>query len=81
MSQRREPWVVDPDDPRAPPTEIWERLTEAQRQQVVESLPSEFAPNEAQPPEGDQHTEAVYGARTALRRFFGKLGHSILPSS
>ncbi len=77
MSQRPEPWLVDPDDPRAPPQELWDRLTEAERQLVVDSLPSEFPPNEASPPEGDQHTEAVYGARTALRRFFGKTGRSI----
>lgn len=77
MSQRPEPWVVDPDDPRAPPQELWDRLTESERQHIVDSLPSEFPPNEARPPEGDQHTEAVYGARTALRRFFGKMGRSI----
>jgi Uma2 family endonuclease len=77
MSLRPEPWVVDQEDPRAPPQEIWDLLTDEQRQHVVDSLPSEFPPNEAQPPEGDQHTEAVYGARTALRRFFGKTGRSI----
>jgi Uma2 family endonuclease len=74
---RSEPWVVDEDDPRAPPEDIWQRLTEAQRQRIVDSLPSEFPPDQAHPPEGDQHTEAVYGARTALRRFFGKTGRSI----
>src|SRR5687767_5614690 len=77
MTQRPEAWLVDPDDPRAPPQEVWDRLTEAERQRVVDSLPSEFEPRESQPPEGDLHTEAVYGARTALRRFFGKTGRSI----
>jgi Uma2 family endonuclease len=77
MSQRPEPWVVDPDDPRAPPQELWDRLTARQRQHIIDSLPSEFPASEAHPPEGDQHTEAVYGARTALRRFFGKMGRSI----
>jgi Uma2 family endonuclease len=77
MSQRGEPWVVDEDDPRAPPEEVWQRLTEEQRQRIVDSLPSEFPPDQARPPEGDQHTEAVYGARTALRRFFGKTGRRI----
>ncbi len=77
MSLRPQPWVVDQEDPRAPPQEIWDLLTDEQRQHVVDSLPSDFPPNEAQPPEGDQHTEAVYGARTALRRFFGKTGRSI----
>ncbi|MBN1609962.1 MAG: Uma2 family endonuclease [Polyangiaceae bacterium] len=74
MSQRPDPWIVDPEDPRAPPQEIWDRLTPAQRDHVLASLPSEFPPNEACPPEGDLHTEAVYGARTALKRFFSKTG-------
>lgn len=69
--------MVDPDDPRAPPQELWDRLSDDQRQRIVDSLPSEFPPNEAQPPEGDHHTEAVYGARTALRRFFKRGGRSI----
>jgi Uma2 family endonuclease len=74
MSQRPEPWIVDPHDPRAPPQEIWDRLTQAQRDLVASQLPSEFPPNESCPPEGDLHTEAVYGARTALKRFFSKTG-------
>lgn len=77
MSQRPDPWLVDPTDPRAPPEEIWNRLSEAERQRVVDSLPSEFEPTESTPSEGDLHTEAVYGARTALRRFFSKTGRSI----
>jgi Uma2 family endonuclease len=68
---------MDPADPRAPSQEVWERMSEAERRQVVDSLPSEFPPSEAHPPEGDQHTEAVYDTRTALRRFFGKIGRSI----
>jgi Uma2 family endonuclease len=77
VSQQPDPWVVDPDDPRAPPQELWDRLSDDQRQQIIDSLPSEFPANEAQPPEGDHHTEAVYGARTALRRFFNRGGRSI----
>lgn len=52
-------------------------MSEPQRQLVVDSLPSDYPSTEAHPPEGDQHTEAVYEARSALRRFFGKLGRSI----
>jgi Uma2 family endonuclease len=77
MSQRPDAWIVDPDDPRAPPMEIWERMTEAERQRVVDELPSEFPASEARPPEGDPHTEAVYDARTALRRFFGQTRRGI----
>jgi Uma2 family endonuclease len=52
-------------------------MSEAERQHVIDSLPSEFEPSEALPPEGDEHTEEIYGARTALRRFFGKSGRRI----
>jgi Uma2 family endonuclease len=77
VSQRPAPWVVDPDNPMAPPQELWDRLSEAERKRVVESFPSEFEASEAHPPEGDLHTEAVFGARTALKRFFGKLGRRV----
>jgi hypothetical protein len=33
-------WVIDPDDPRGPPQEIWDQMTPAERQRVVDSLPS-----------------------------------------
>jgi Uma2 family endonuclease len=62
--------MVDPDDPRAPPTELWERLTEEERAAIVDALPSEFPPSEASPPEGDDHFDAFSGARDALRRWF-----------
>jgi hypothetical protein len=51
-------WIVDPDDPRAPPQDIWDRMTAEERQRVVETLPSEFDVSEASPPEGDFHFEA-----------------------
>jgi Uma2 family endonuclease len=77
VTDRPERWIVDPDDPRAPPQELWDRMSEVERERIVESLPSEFEPTEANPPEGDHHTDAVYGARTALRRFFGKIGRRV----
>lgn len=61
-------WVVDPDDPRAPPTEIWERMSEAERQAVIDALPSEFPVDKAKPPEGDWHVEAFTRSRSTLRR-------------
>jgi Uma2 family endonuclease len=70
-------WVIDPDDPRAPPTELWERLTPEQRAEIIASLPSEFAPSEAMPPEGDDHLDAFTGAREALRRWYRDRGRSI----
>ena len=77
MSERATRWMIDEEDPRAPPQEVWDRLTEDERERIVDSLPSEFPPSEANPPEGDVHTEVVYGTRTALRRFFGKTGRRI----
>jgi hypothetical protein len=41
-----EPYRIDPNDPRAPPQEVWERLTPEERVRLVESLPSEFAVEE-----------------------------------
>ena len=70
-------WTVDPDDPRAPPAEVWERMTERERARVIASLPSEFEPTESSPPEGDVHSDVVYGARDALRTYFRKLRRRI----
>ncbi len=77
MSQRPEPWIVDPEDPRAPPLEIWEQLSPAQRARIVDSLPSEFEASEAQPPEGDPHFNAKVSARKTLGRFFERIGRRI----
>jgi Uma2 family endonuclease len=70
-------WTVDPEDPRAPPTEIWNQLTPEQRAIVVESLPSDFPPSEASPPEGDLHLDAFTGPREALRRWYRERGRRI----
>ncbi|WP_437899553.1 hypothetical protein [Sorangium sp. So ce124] len=35
-------WVIDPDDPRAPPQELWDRMTPEERQRVLDTLPSKF---------------------------------------
>jgi exonuclease III len=51
-------WVIDPEDPRAPPQELWDRMTPAERQRVVDALPSEFEVSQTSPPEGDFHFEA-----------------------
>ncbi|HEY6724870.1 MAG TPA: Uma2 family endonuclease [Polyangiaceae bacterium] len=77
MSQRPEPWIVDPEDPRAPPLDIWEQLSSEQRARIVDSLPSEFEASEAQPPEGDPHFNAKVSARKTLGRFFERVGRRI----
>jgi Uma2 family endonuclease len=77
MSRPPEPWFVDPAEPRAPPQELWDRMSEAERERVVESLPSEFPVNEAAPPEGDRHFNAKMNARRTLGRFFERMGRRI----
>ncbi len=37
MSQRPEPGIVDPADPRAPPQELWDRMSEVERERVSRS--------------------------------------------
>lgn len=64
-------WDVDEDDPRAPPTELWEAMSVEQRQAVLDALPSEFPATEASPPEGDFHDEEGSRLKRGLRRFFG----------
>ncbi|MCA9625348.1 MAG: Uma2 family endonuclease [Myxococcales bacterium] len=77
MTQSSPAWVVDPDDPRAPPREIWERMSAEERAAVVAALPSEFPASEAQPPEGDDHLDAFTQPREALRRWYRDRGRQI----
>jgi hypothetical protein len=67
-------WIVDPRDPRAPPTEIWASMNAEERAAVIAALPSEPAVDAGAPPEGDAHYDAADGPRKTLRRFFDKLG-------
>ena len=56
-------WVVSLDDPRAPPTDVWNAMSEAERQAVLDALPSEF-PAEQQAREAEQKArEAEQKAR------------------
>jgi Uma2 family endonuclease len=66
---------VDPNDPRAPPSDVWARMSPAERQRVVDSLPSEFP--RATPPEGDEHFTAKIGARSALGGYFTRIGRRV----
>jgi len=74
---RPDSFVVDPDNPMAPPQDVWDRMTEAQRRHVIVSLPSEFEPSEAMPPEGDHHFDAVVSTRSSLRGHFQRLRRRI----
>lgn len=74
-----ETWAIDPDDPRAPPQEVWDRLDEEARREVVASLPSSIP--RAMPPEGDEHTEPKERSKLTLREFFRRRGRSVYLAS
>lgn len=69
MTQR---WTLDEDDPRAPTTDTWRAMTEAQRAHVLATLPSEW--EDAEPPEGDPHWVPKVAARKTLERYFSRIG-------
>lgn len=71
---------IDPADPRAPSMEEWERMTPAQRADVVAMLPGEEK-LELWPPEGDEHRKAKTKATDTLDAFFKRIGRKIYVSS
>jgi Uma2 family endonuclease len=74
-------WTVDPEDPRAPPADVWEAMSPAERRRVVDSLPSELPVSEALPPEGDAHFNAKVGARDVLGGYFARTGRRVYVAS
>ena len=68
-------YVLDPDDPRAPPQDVWDAMSELERRRVVASLPSEIP--RATPPEGDAHSSPKARAREALDEWFRRRGRSV----
>lgn len=73
------PFDIDPDDPRAPAQEDWERMTAEERDRLVAMLPIQV-PEELQPPEGDPHFKAKVRARQTLDSFFHRTGRRIYVS-
>ncbi|MFO0567321.1 MAG: Uma2 family endonuclease [Polyangiaceae bacterium] len=73
-------WTVDPEDPRAPPREVWERMTPAERERVAATLPSDM-PLDLHPPEGDSHRKPKERARDALDEYFRSIGRRVYVSS
>jgi Uma2 family endonuclease len=71
------PYRVNPDDPRAPSQEIWDRLTAEEREAILASLPSEFPVSEEAAPEGDPHYEAKSRARETLKGYFSRIGRKV----
>jgi len=64
---------IDEADPRAPSEEIWNRLTQAEREAWIEALPASV-PFELYPPEGDMHSDAKDGIAGTLRAFYRRTG-------
>jgi Uma2 family endonuclease len=73
-------YVFDPEDPRAPTNEQWERMGPDERARVVAMLPAEV-PLDLLPNEGDPHRKAKLGALDALEGFFQRTGRKIYLSS
>jgi Uma2 family endonuclease len=73
-------YVFDPEDPRAPAVEEWERMLPDERARVVAMLPAEV-PLDLLPNEGDPHRKATRGALDALDGFFRRTGRRIYLSS
>lgn len=72
------PYRVDPDDPRAPPLEVWRQLSPAERARIIAELPSEV---NLGPPEGDAHRVPKQRALEALEAFFKRAGRNVYFSS
>ena len=62
--------------PKAPAVAEWERLTPAERQHVIDTLPNEVTDAELSPPEGDAHFLGKLGPYDALRTFFKRSGRA-----
>lgn len=73
-------YTVDPDDPQAPPQEMWDCMTPAEREHVCEMLPAEV-PIDIVAPEGDLHREAKEDTLDALGTYFRKGGRRVYLSS
>jgi Uma2 family endonuclease len=73
-------YVFDPEDPRAPDLDQWERMSPDERARVVAMLPAEL-PLDLLPMEGDPHRKATRGAFDALDGFFRRTGRRVYLSA
>jgi hypothetical protein len=68
-------YTVDASDPRAPSQAVWDALSESERRQVLDSLPSEIP--RTSPPEGDEHQLPKERSKLTLREYFRRRGRSV----
>jgi Uma2 family endonuclease len=70
-------WTIDPEDPRAPPTDIWQRLTRRAAARDRRG-PAERVPRvRSEPARGGHPPGRVHRAARRLRRWFRGRGRSI----
>ncbi len=77
MKQTIEGWSLDPADPRAPPQDVWDRLSDEERALVVASLPPDSPVDESATPEGEPHNDASTVARDSLRGHYERHGRAL----
>jgi hypothetical protein len=75
----RSAYRIDPQDPRAPTTEEWAALSDAERANIVAQLPSE--PPTDTVPEGDRHRIPKEKAVQALSEFFTRIKRRVYLSA
>lgn len=78
MASNPSSFRVDPADPRAPSEQVWRELTPAEKQRVLDELPSEY-PNAH--PEGDHRRIPKEKALDALQGYFQRIGRRVYLSS
>lgn len=78
MQTRPLTYVVDPNDPRAPSQELWDRLGDAERARIIQSLPTG---QDLLPSEGTQHFSDKARVFETLRRHFGRINRRIYVAS
>jgi Uma2 family endonuclease len=76
---RPDRYIVNADDPRAPPQALWDQMSSEERANVLASLPSEF-PLKAVP-EGDRHRIPKTRALQALEEYYRRIRRKIYLSS
>lgn len=72
-------YTVDPNDPRAPAQDVWDRLGEAERQRIVDALPESTA--DMLPGESTQHFSDKAQVFDTLRRHFDRIRRRIFVAS
>ena len=75
----RRRYHVDADDPRAPAQALWDRMSEAERCDVLAALPSEIL--RAAPPEGDKHQIPKERSKLTLKEYYRRRGRTVYVGS